>query len=114
MWAGEEMKMAEQHEFLDIAIKMARSVSRVQCLQKGGDPKEHWCSILVNEHDRLVEENARLTELAAQKASRADELFEALLWVHEKLIEDGKRYGASTKRGEIAKLLEQKQESNDE
>ena len=31
------------------------------------------CSICHN-HDRLVEENARLTELAAQKASRADEL----------------------------------------
>lgn len=31
--------------------------------------------VAINNHDRLVEENARLTELVTQKASRADELF---------------------------------------
>lgn len=117
MWVGEEMKMAEQHEFLDIAITMARNVSRIQCLQKGGDPKEHWCSILVNELDHLVEENARLTELAAQKASRADELFEFIKYVNsmsgcKAAMSSQEFYGITKEAGRIVDKI--KQEGNDE
>lgn len=40
---------------------------------------------VINNHDRLVEENHRLTEIAAQKASRVDELFEQLTSLFERV-----------------------------
>lgn len=63
-------------------------------------------------HDRLVEENARLTELAAQKASRADELFNML----ERLVSpENCRKDVIHLMSEAESLLDKiKQESNDE
>lgn len=53
----------------------------------------NYVSKAINNHDRLTEENEKLRE--------------ALQWTHDKLIAEGKRYGASTRRSEVAKLLEQ-------
>lgn len=63
----------------------------------------HHCEAIedaINNHDRLTEENAKLRD--------------ALQWTHEKLTEEGKRYGASTKRAEISKLLNQSKDQSNE
>lgn len=38
----------------------------------------HAIAHAINNHDKLVEENQRLTEIATKHATRADELYEAL------------------------------------
>ena len=91
-------------------------INEIECTN--GEDAEYVCHA-INNHDRLVEENSRLTELAAQKASRADELFEALecqlstligyrkLMIHPLSIDDD--------INKVSELLDKiKQESNDE
>lgn len=53
----------------------------------------HHCEAIedaINNHDRLVEENQRLTAMATKHATRADELYEIL----KVLIDDIDSYGA--------------------
>jgi len=71
---SKEIKMVEQHWLLSAAIHKAKNISRIQCLPKGGDPKEHWCGILVGEIERLTEENAALREALRLKEAECESL----------------------------------------
>lgn len=76
---SKEIKMSD---FFNLPIR-CEDIRSVKFNCRGKDDEKvailHYAVVHAAEnYDRLVEENARLTEIAAQKASRADELFEAL------------------------------------
>lgn len=126
MWVDEEMKMSDD--------------SIIYCLENlsGYEPEDIECDdvdIAVNDDQftsmsivrtaalgaglarRLTKENARLTELAAQKASRADELFEFVKYVNsmsgcKAAMSSQEFYGITKEAGRIVDKI--KQEGNDE
>lgn len=67
-------KVMEQHWLLSAAIQKATNISRIQCLPKGGDPRNHWCGILVGELDRLAEESSALRESLRLKKAECEAL----------------------------------------
>ena len=82
MWVGEEMKMSDVFELpfkpIDYQNGIVDSNGFGVLFADFDETEKLALCDAVNNHDRLVEENRRLTKLAAQKASRADELFELL------------------------------------
>ena len=81
---SEEMKMSELFpKAFEVPHNKSFEVQNCHWVTFGEDfhsncDQDDAIAHAVLNHDRLVEENARLTELAAQKASRADELYSRL------------------------------------
>ncbi|WFS86250.1 hypothetical protein vBVhaSMAG7_033 [Vibrio phage vB_VhaS_MAG7] len=47
---------------LQRALRIARMTAKCDCQEKGGDVDNHFATIICNNHDRLVEENAQQRE----------------------------------------------------
>ena len=110
---SEEMKMSDYFN-LPIEQGDVMRINQYCTVEQNNDGVAPFDAAIeaINNYDRLVEENARLTELAAQKASRADELFNML----ERLVsQENCRKDVIHLMGEAESLLDKiKQESNDE
>ena len=107
---SKEMKIVEQHELLSAAIQMAKNISNIDCLQKGGKPSDHWGRVLLDELSRLAEENAALREALRLKEAECEALDadKALLFEHlENCAGELKAWGAEYKDSESEPLIEE-------
>ncbi|QZI87846.1 hypothetical protein SIPHO054v2_p0047 [Vibrio phage 103E44.1] len=101
----------ENSEYIDHAVQnhdrlVELEIDRENAISKMSKSWQHNAS----DHPDLL---SRFVDMANRQFDENAELREALGWVHEKLIAEGKRYGASTKRAEISKLLNKTENTNE-
>lgn len=71
---SKEANTPKQHELSSVAVQMAKNISNIDCLQKGGEPSDHWGRVLLDELGRLTEEISALSENFRLKEAECEAL----------------------------------------